>query len=200
MAAEDKEAAEWSDQQGNQGERLRAWRQLQGLVLKFAPLPCWKSAGPLRSCAPVCAETRTPQTGSDCDSYAARFHTSCNASLLPSRLPPSQEERDMSGARQIATKLFLLAEMHLFLLNKHFMDCWKPWVHLFKLCRSLDIARSFYTSALSSSYLCAIVTEVARRTASVASTTAGGSVWSPGSAWTEFMIMNHFHLHISTSR
>lgn len=62
------------------------------------------------------------------DSYAARFHTSCNASLLPSRLPPSQEERDMSGARQIATKLFLLAEMHLFLLNKHFMDCWKPWV------------------------------------------------------------------------
>ncbi|XP_022264746.2 uncharacterized protein LOC111092073 isoform X3 [Canis lupus familiaris] len=91
----------------------------------------------------------------------------------------------MSGARQIATKLFLLAEMHLFLLNKHFMDCWKPWVHLFKLCRSLDIARSFYTSALSSSYLCAIVTEVARRTASVASTTAGGSVWSPGSAWTE---------------
>lgn len=54
-----------------------------------------------------------------------------------------------------------------------------------QLCRSLDIARSFYTSALSSSYLCAIVTEVARRTASVASTTAGGSVWSPGSAWTE---------------
>lgn len=54
-----------------------------------------------------------------------------------------------------------------------------------QLCRSLDIARSLHMSALSSSYLCAMVTEVARRTASVASTTAGGSVWSPGSAWTE---------------
>ncbi|CAD7669332.1 unnamed protein product [Nyctereutes procyonoides] len=175
MAAEDKEAAEWSDQQGNQEERLRAWRQLQGLVLKFTPHPCWKSDGPLRSCAPV---------------YAARFHTSCNASLLPSRLPPSQEERDVSGARQIATKLFLLAEMHLFLLNKEglFLHGLLE-VHLFKLCRSLDIARSLHMSALSSSYLCAMVTEVARRTASVASTTAGGSL----------MIMNHFHLHISTS-
>lgn len=58
MAAEDKEAAEWSDQQGNQEELLWAWRQLQGLVLKFAPLPCWKSTGPPKELCPrVCRDT-----------------------------------------------------------------------------------------------------------------------------------------------
>lgn len=87
------------------------------------------------------------------DCHATGFTPAAVPALLASRLPPSQEERGASGVRQMATKLSLLAQPHLFFLNKHFMDCCPPLVSKFRSSEKADFdntcsySNSFYGGA-----------------------------------------------------